>query len=240
MWRRYTRHVLFGALAVALAMAALGSALAQGRPEGPPDWAGAHRPAAEQMGPGRGLMQGPGPHWGPGMGPGQRWGPARDPARRYIEEMIPHHEDALVMAELALTQAEHPELRALATEILRVQAEEIGLMGEWYRAWYGTAVPADQAHGRHGMMMGMRPGHDASALDGARPFDKAFIEAMIPHHRMAVHMSAMALSRAEQPELRALLQAIIVGQSDEIALMRGWYEAWYGTAVPYQPGWRAR
>jgi uncharacterized protein (DUF305 family) len=113
-------------------------------------------------------------------------------------------------------------------------------MADWYLAWYGTPVPADATLGMHGLMMGMGPGHDASALDGARPFDKAFIEAMIPHHRMAVHMSAMALARAEQPELRALLQAIIAGQSDEIALMRGWYEAWYGTAVPYQHGGRMR
>jgi uncharacterized protein (DUF305 family) len=53
---------------------------------------------------------------------------------------------------------------------------------------------------------------------------------------MAVRMSAMALSRVERPELRALLEAIIVGQTEEIRLMRRWYEAWYGATVPDHDG----
>jgi uncharacterized protein (DUF305 family) len=229
MYTGFFRRLLPGILLGALVVTAAGTTLAQAPTDVRGDWTVGGRPAAGDIGPARGLMQGPGPHGATGMAPGHPMGAMQSAARHYIEAMIPHHEDAIVMAKLARAQAEHPELRALAEEIIRVQAEEIGLMREWYLAWYGTEVAGSRMHG---MMVGMGPNHDATAIDGARPFDKAFVEAMIPHHEMAVRMSAMALSRVERPELRALLQAIIVGQSDEIALMRRWYEAWYGANSP--------
>jgi uncharacterized protein (DUF305 family) len=222
MRTEYTRRLLPGVLVGTLVFAAAGTVVAQDRP-------------ADPSGLAHGMMQGHGPHGGD-MTPGHPMGGMQNAARHYIEEMIPHHEDAVVMAELALAQAEHSELRALAVDIIRVQTEEIVLMRDWYRAWYGADVAAGTMRGR---MMGMGGDHDATALDGARPFDKAFIEAMIPHHEMAVRMSAMALPRVDQPELRALLQAIVAGQSDEIALMRGWYEGWYGATAPDHGGMRA-
>jgi uncharacterized protein (DUF305 family) len=204
--------------------------------------AGVHDARAQMDGNQHGTM---GPHGqsGPGpqtpMGPhgqagqenaGPGGGPAMsmDMARHFIEAMIPHHDDAVIMAELALTQAEHPELRALAADIKRVQTDEINLMRQWYQAWYGTSVPASAMGGA---MPGMAS-HDPRAIDGAQPFDKAFIEEMIPHHQMAVMMATMAERGVTQPELRALLASIRTSQSAEIDLMRTWYEAWYGTPVP--------
>jgi uncharacterized protein (DUF305 family) len=146
-------------------------------------------------------------------------------AQHFIQEMIPHHEDAIIMADLALVQAEHPEVRELATTIKRVQAEEIALMRQWYRDWYGIDPPASTM-GRMGHGMG---GHEQASIDGAVPFDRAFIEEMVPHHEMAVMMSTMALRHVDRPELRELLRSIIDGQSAEVAQMRSWYEAWYGS-----------
>lgn len=148
-----------------------------------------------------------------------------DVGRHFIEQMIPHHDDAVKMADLALVQAEHPELRDLVDKIKRVQTDEIALMRGWYQTWYGTAVPSST---RRGMAMGRS---DSMALDGARPFDKVFIEQMIPHHEMAVMMSRMALERVSRPELLGLLQSIITSQSAEIAQMRRWYATWYGVAA---------
>ena len=166
-------------------------------------------------------------------GPGGEHGPAMamDPASHYIEWMIPHHEDAITMASFASNQAEHPELQGLAAHISQTQTAEIGLMRQWYQTWYGTEVPAME-----GGMMHMMGGHEATSVDGARPFDKAFIEGMIPHHEMAVMGSKMALQRVERPELRDLLQSIITSQSAEIAQMRAWYQDWYGVPVPQTEG----
>jgi uncharacterized protein (DUF305 family) len=181
---------------------------------------------------------------------------AVDVDQHFIREMIPHHEDAIAMAALALDQAEHPELRSLAAAIARTQTDEIAQMRAWYEAWYGAPVPAGAMDamrgvpgmagtmgmaGTAGMMgtMGMGSGmggpggagpmhQDPQALDGAAPFDRAFIEQMVLHHQMAVMMASMALPRAQHPELRELLVSIIQSQSAEIQQMRRWYADWYG------------
>ncbi|MBS3974766.1 MAG: DUF305 domain-containing protein [Actinobacteria bacterium] len=144
----------------------------------------------------------------------------------FIEQMIPHHDDAIEMAELALTRAEHPEIKQLAADIKRTQTAENAQMRTWYREWFG--VPDV---GRSPQMMGgmMGPGAmDMADLEVAEPFDKAFIEAMIPHHQTAIMMSRMAGGASGRPEMRELTSAIIEAQSTEIEQMRTWYEEWYG------------
>ncbi|MHB1017052.1 MAG: DUF305 domain-containing protein [Coriobacteriia bacterium] len=144
----------------------------------------------------------------------------------FIEEMIPHHEDAIAMAELALTRAEHPEIRDLAEDVIETQSAEIDQMREWYREWYDADVPA--FGGSSGMMGGMMGGSvDLEDLKTAEPFDRYFIEAMIPHHEMGIMMSQMAGGATRRPELRDLTDSIIEGQSAEVDKMREWYDEWY-------------
>lgn len=193
----------------------------------------------------QGSTQSNGGMMGGGTGMSRMMG---DVDRHFIEMMIPHHEDAIAMADLALQKSQRPEIRTLATDIKRVQQAEIDQMRGWYRQWYGAEVPAiDDAdagsgrtmgHGSGGMMDGMMGGGmgmgmrmDLDALANAADFDKAFIEMMIPHHRMALMMSNMVLVHGEQADLRTLAQTIITGQSAEIEQMQTWYRQWYGTAV---------
>jgi uncharacterized protein (DUF305 family) len=63
-------------------------------------------------------------------------------------------------------------------------------------------------------------------------FDLAFIDAMIPHHQMAVVMASMATMRAEHPELRDLTQTMVEDQQREIAQMQVWRTAWSAAATP--------
>jgi uncharacterized protein (DUF305 family) len=168
-----------------------------------------------------------------------------DVDRHFIEMMIPHHQAAIEMADLALQKAQHPELKALAADIKRVQAEEIERAREWYRHWYGMEVPAPPAQSGNGMMGGMMGRQsmmgttsmrgmmgmttdDLNALRNATDFDKAFITLMVPHHKMAVMMSNMLLTAGEHGELRELGRSIITSQSAEIERMEEWYTAWYG------------
>lgn len=146
----------------------------------------------------------------------------------FIEQMIPHHDDAIEMAELALTRAEHPEIRQLAEDIKRTQTAENAQMRRWYREWFDATVP--DVGGSSQMMGGMMGsgGIDMADLEVAESFDKAFIEAMIPHHQMGIMMSQMAGSRTGRPEMRELTSSIIEAQSREIDKMRAWYAEWYG------------
>ncbi|MDX2231831.1 MAG: DUF305 domain-containing protein [Leptolyngbyaceae cyanobacterium bins.349] len=86
--------------------------------------------------------------------PTSGWPRRRDqmaqPEQHFIIMMIPHHDDAIAMANLALTRARHPELKTLAQTIRRVQSQENQQMRTWYQTWYGTAVP----DGPPGMGMG--------------------------------------------------------------------------------------
>ncbi len=155
--------------------------------------------------------------------------------RHFIERMIPHHQSAVEMADLALSRAKHPELKQLATNIKAAQTQEIKNMQVWYKQWYGTAVPTISKGGMgmmgmgrgmpmHSGMMGMKM--DLAALKNASEFDRVFMEQMIPHHQMAVMMSSMILN-STHPELRSLSQAIIKSQTAEIRQMQQWSEAWY-------------
>lgn len=154
--------------------------------------------------------------------------------RHFLEQMIPHHEDAVAMAEMALTRAEHPELRQLAETIIRDQTREIEQMRAWYLSWYGVEAPSygrDDRRGRMGggpMMGGMMDDSaDLEILEAAPVFDKEFIEQMIPHHQMGVMMARMVLSRSDRPEIEDLARAIITTQTAEIEQMRDWYQIWF-------------
>lgn len=139
----------------------------------------------------------------------------------FIDGMIPHHQSAIKMAQEALSQAEHAEIKSLAQNIIDSQQKEIDEMQQWRTAWYTDTAPTMGM----GMGMGMM---DIPA--GDQPFDLRFIDAMIPHHQGAVMMAQAALARAEHAELKTLAQNIIDAQQKEIAEMQQWRAAWYPDA----------
>lgn len=144
----------------------------------------------------------------------------------FIEQMIPHHEDAIAMAELALTRAEHPEIKRLAEDVVETQSAEIDQMREWYREWYDADVP--DFGGSVGMMGGMMGGEvDLEDLETSERFDRDFIEAMVPHHQMGIMMSQMLGRSTSRAELRDFAESIIKGQGAEIDKMREWHDEWY-------------
>lgn len=55
----------------------------------------------------------------------------------FLAEMIVHHQGAVAMAQAALKDAEHQEIKDLANAIIAAQTKEIKEMQDWQRAWYG-------------------------------------------------------------------------------------------------------
>ncbi|MBD2613923.1 DUF305 domain-containing protein [Nostoc punctiforme FACHB-252] len=167
--------------------------------------------------------------------------------QHFIEMMVPHHTQAMEMADIALSRAQRPEIKKLAAAIKNDQNREIQQMKSWYKAWYGKEVPVTAMTRQEMMAMHQRmcqqmnPGMmkmpmncnmmgmnvDLAALKNAPDFDKEFIRQMIPHHRMALMMSQMATQKATKPEIRNLAQSIIKTQTAEINQMQQWYQAWY-------------
>lgn len=152
--------------------------------------------------------------------------------RHFIEQMIPHHDGAIEMAELALERSNRAEIKTLANSIIKSQAEEIDKMKKWYGSWYGVDVPEDSEAGMgmgRGMMHGGMMGDDVDteALKNASDFDNAFLEEMIPHHQMAIMMANMLLQGTNRSEMKQLGQDIITAQTTEIDQMQTWYKSWY-------------
>jgi len=147
--------------------------------------------------------------------------------QHFIQMMIPHHQGAVDIANLALSKAKHPEIIKLAEAIKTAQNREIDQMKAWYKEWYGTEVPDSSEmgmmsmHSDTGMMSTNMMGTNLEAIKNAPDFDKAFIEQMIPHHKMAVMMAGMVLD-SKHPEIRNLAKNIIQSQSNEIEQMRQW------------------
>ena len=143
--------------------------------------------------------------------------------KHFIENMVPHHKKAVQMSNIALSRAEHREIKQLAKNIKSTQSKEIIEMSQWYKKWYGTNVPASS--------MSMKNPTNLNKLKTVRPFDKEFIKQMIPHHQMAIMMAQMALKDSKNSKIRNFAKSIIKTQSAEINEMHQWYKQWYGTNI---------
>lgn len=60
-------------------------------------------------------------------------------------------------------------------------------------------------------------------------FDQMFITMMVPHHQGAVDMAMLARGRGEHAELKDMAGRMIISQESEIATMKGWQKAWFGS-----------
>jgi uncharacterized protein (DUF305 family) len=167
--------------------------------------------------------------------------------QQFIDMMVPHHEGAVEMARIAEQRSQRPEIRQMAADILRTQASEIEQMKAWRKAWFGSdqtppmskmpmvdgmQMPAEGGHTKHGgsgsSSQTMDMAADVEKLRMApEPFDRAFIDAMIPHHQDAIEASKAAATRAQREEIKALAREIVDAQQREIDQLRQWRQAWF-------------
>jgi uncharacterized protein (DUF305 family) len=145
--------------------------------------------------------------------------------RRFIDAMVPHHQGAIAMAEVALENAEHEEIKELSRNIVSTQQSEIEELKSIKKAEFGTSdVPMEMSSKQ---MQGMGVMMDPQSFADKEPFDEAFIEAMIPHHRSAIEMAKVANRESENPRIKELAGDIVSAQKGEIEQMRSWRERWY-------------
>ena len=143
----------------------------------------------------------------------------------FATDMIPHHGQAIEMADMALNQASNAQVKQLARQIKSAQDPEISAMGGWLKDW-GAAVPSASMSGiaMSGMSMnGMMSAADMNQLAAARgaAFDKLWLQMMIKHHQGAIAMAKTELATGQYPPAKALAQSISDAQAKEIATMQG-------------------
>jgi uncharacterized protein (DUF305 family) len=134
----------------------------------------------------------------------------------FAQGMIPHHQQAIEMSNMALKNGASPEVKKLAKEIIAAQGKEIGQLKYWL-----TATKSSMTMDHDMGMGGMLSKSDLIALKKLKgsKFDSAFLKAMIAHHEGALDMVAM-LDRTKNSEARKIAIDIRAGQSAEITLMK--------------------
>src|SRR5215204_3778882 len=145
--------------------------------------------------------------------------------KRFIDAMVPHHQGAIEMAEVALDNAEHEEIKDLSRNIISTQQAEIEELKSIKQEEFGTSqVPMEMSPQQmRGMGMMMNP----RRLAQSKSFDKAFIDAMIPHHQSAIYMAQLANEKSKIPEIKELAENIVSAQKREIEQMKQWRMQWY-------------
>ena len=144
---------------------------------------------------------------------------------RFIDAMVPHHQGAIEMARVALKNAEHDEIVQLSENIISTQQAEIEELKSIKKEEFGTSRVPMQMSPQQMRSMGMMM--DPQQLANREPFDKAFVDAMIPHHRSAIEMARVAREESENPRIKELAENIVSAQQEEIEQMQDWRREWY-------------
>jgi uncharacterized protein (DUF305 family) len=135
--------------------------------------------------------------------------------------MIPHHQSAIDMAQVAEGRAADPRVLDLAARIEAAQGPEIEILSGWLDQW-GADGESEMDHGGmdHGSG-GMMSEQDMQALMNATgaEFDRLFLTQMIAHHTGAVEMAQAELSEGSNTDALAMAESIRDSQSAEIAEM---------------------
>jgi uncharacterized protein (DUF305 family) len=141
----------------------------------------------------------------------------------FAQSMIPHHEQAIEMADIALDPnvVASDQVKALATRIKGGQDPEIAMMTGWLTAW-GQPMSMDAAGHDMGSMDGMMSStemDEMGAMTGT-DFDKMWMELMIRHHEGAIAMAQTVKTDGQNPDVLALADQVITAQQGEIDEMK--------------------
>lgn len=133
----------------------------------------------------------------------------------FAQGMIPHHQQAIHMSNMALKNGASTEIKKLAKGIISAQQKEISQLKYWL-----TATKSSMTMDHDMGMRGMLSKNDLAALKKLKgsKFNTAFLKAMIAHHEGALEMLDL-LDGTENAEAKKIAGDIRKGQSAEITLM---------------------
>lgn len=169
-----------------------------------------------------------------GADTGRRGYAAADVA--FMQGMIAHHAQALVMTDLIPARTNRRDLRLMAERIEVSQRDEIARMQQWLRS-RGEPVPGIEAAHEHPegaahqtLMPGMLTADELARLAQASgvAFERLFLQLMIRHHEGALVMVSRLFGSpgaAQDPELYAIASDVDADQRAEIRRMQGMLDA---------------
>lgn len=154
----------------------------------------------------------------------------------FLQQMIPHHAQAVEMSTLVKDRTTTAPVVDLAGRIEKAQGPEIKKMTDWLESWSESTTPpaapsasGDNSmpgmdHGSHGSgMPGMMSEEELAKLEKATgaAFDQQWLSMMVAHHQGAVDMATTEIADGSNAEVKALAQRIVDAQQAEIKEMQG-------------------
>ena len=143
----------------------------------------------------------------------------------FARDMITHHEQAVEMALLARDRSTDPVVRALATDILLTQTNQMGQMMGWLDVWGLplTGLERPMAWMGHGgqPMPGMATSEEIAELTSLNGTEAEvlFLQLMIRHHQGGIPMAQEILARSDNPVTVRLAASIVNAQQSETDIM---------------------
>jgi uncharacterized protein (DUF305 family) len=141
----------------------------------------------------------------------------------FTQMMIPHHEQAIEMADIALDPlvGASDSVKAIATRIKNTQDSEITKMKAFLTSWK-QRLTGDSADHHSDKMSGMLSAEDLKKLSSLRgaEFDRAWMTDMIEHHEGAIEMAKDVLKDGKDSAVKALANLVATVQDSEILEMK--------------------
>jgi uncharacterized protein (DUF305 family) len=140
----------------------------------------------------------------------------------FLQQMIPHHQQAIDMAKLVDGRTTTAAVVDLAGKVQKAQDPEIEQMTAWLKEW-GEDTAADHSmpgmdHGMPGMMSDEQMAQLEQATGAA--FDQLWVTLMIAHHQGAIDMANAELADGANDDVKALAKRISTAQEAEIRQMQ--------------------
>ena len=138
----------------------------------------------------------------------------------FAKDMVPHHQQAVTMSDLALTQTTNRQVQDLAERIKTAQVSEISIMNGWLDAWGESTDHAGHAMAGKGMK-GMVSAADLRTLESANgaEFDRLYLQRMTSHHKGGLEMTKIELDEGKYQPAKELAREITTNQEKEVAEM---------------------
>ena len=134
---------------------------------------------------------------------------------RYINKMIAHHRETLLMAEQVKDMTQREEIRNLAHSIINTEPKAIDELYEWKRAWYRDSSKVEDP------MVTKFGSYDET-------FDLRYLNAMISHHLDGIDMAKDIITKSSRTEILRNADPIRTSLVSTIAALRDWRSQWYG------------
>ncbi|WP_461414381.1 DUF305 domain-containing protein [Gemmatimonas sp.] len=142
---------------------------------------------------------------------------------QFMQGMIAHHAQAIVMARMAETNGANPQVLKLSRKIDQSQLPEIQIMQDWLRRHEQFAPDTASWHDMR--MDGMLTDDELAAMNQARgvAFDRLFLVGMIKHHAGAIKMVDELFKTpgaGQEVDANVFANEVVTAQTAEIGIMR--------------------